>query len=350
MKCIKCNSELQVGARFCNRCGTKQPELLQCSKCGKSDIRHDAVFCPKCGNRVSTTNKTEEEKTANTWKECLDKSKNEVLYLRDNLTISERDISSLKEDISSLNHEVYKLQNKSKQSDELLEKRLSEIETLETELSSVKTTLSHYVHRANELYRREKELEERTKGHEKNYKERCDKLSESEAKVRERERNCSYLESQNRRLWHNISVMENGGKEKWWIEILRILCLAFAIWNIGAFIYSDTIMYLDKPFPKIEDWWKNMGIILGGCLFLSFLIYFVIDGDFNLSGSKFIRWCASLTPLTLWNVYPFFTANGKDEVLIFHIAYVIILFGVCGALFCATTYIRNKVYFDSDLE
>ena len=55
MKCFKCGSELQEGARFCSFCGAKKPAgepLYKCDKCGwtPEDPKNPPKFCPQCGD------------------------------------------------------------------------------------------------------------------------------------------------------------------------------------------------------------------------------------------------------------------------------------------------------------
>lgn len=375
MKCIKCEQELQPGAKFCNRCGTKQPDLLRCSKCGKNDIHHEAVYCPECGNRVSTANLTEVEKSSREWKNILEESDAEVKSLREDKHQWTRETARLQNRIEAFTKSLAKKDAEVRSKEKEIKERDSCIDELQTvisekedkfsaendklriELSSVKNSLSHWTHRANELDTREKDLTARSKKLEDDYKNKNQKLEReynqrneflhgAEAKLKDRENRCRNTESENNRLRHKVSVMRNGGKETWWIVTLRLLCLTFAVFNIAAFVYSDVMAYLDNPFPREEHWWSIMGVILS----FSFVIGIIGLAKPSLGGSKFIRFCASLTPMTIWEIYPYFSGNSNEELPALRIAFVVILFGVCGAIFCATTFIRNKVYFDSDLD
>jgi predicted amidophosphoribosyltransferase len=82
--CPKCGNELRPGASFCNQCGapvtiTKEPETItktsdvsktkepetvtgaaRCLKCG-NELRPGAVFCNKCGTRVSQNKKVKQK-------------------------------------------------------------------------------------------------------------------------------------------------------------------------------------------------------------------------------------------------------------------------------------------------
>lgn len=55
MLCSNCKTNLQEGALFCHKCGTKV-ENNNCSSCGKELIK-DALFCPYCGEKVKTDTK-----------------------------------------------------------------------------------------------------------------------------------------------------------------------------------------------------------------------------------------------------------------------------------------------------
>ncbi len=59
MKCVKCNSELPDGAKFCNACGASQ-EPAKCVKCG-AELPAGAKFCNGCGASQEAP-KTEEMK------------------------------------------------------------------------------------------------------------------------------------------------------------------------------------------------------------------------------------------------------------------------------------------------
>lgn len=52
--CIQCGNELNDHAKFCAKCGTKQPEEEQkrfCEQCG-AELTPDAKFCPSCAASV----------------------------------------------------------------------------------------------------------------------------------------------------------------------------------------------------------------------------------------------------------------------------------------------------------
>lgn len=48
-ECIKCNTSMKKGQRFCPDCGTIQ--TIECSKC-KKELKSSANFCPDCGTKV----------------------------------------------------------------------------------------------------------------------------------------------------------------------------------------------------------------------------------------------------------------------------------------------------------
>ncbi len=54
MKCSKCGSELNQGAKFCSSCGAKvENPVAYCSNCG-TKLDPTAKFCPECGTKVGT--------------------------------------------------------------------------------------------------------------------------------------------------------------------------------------------------------------------------------------------------------------------------------------------------------
>jgi membrane protease subunit (stomatin/prohibitin family) len=55
--CPKCGTTNNVGAKFCQSCGTKLiVETVTCPKCGNK-VNADAKFCPECGNDMKATKK-----------------------------------------------------------------------------------------------------------------------------------------------------------------------------------------------------------------------------------------------------------------------------------------------------
>ena len=55
--CPKCGTANNVGAKFCQSCGTKLVvETVNCPKCGEK-VSVDAKFCPNCGNDMKATKK-----------------------------------------------------------------------------------------------------------------------------------------------------------------------------------------------------------------------------------------------------------------------------------------------------
>jgi ribosomal protein L40E len=49
--CVKCNSQIPAGSKFCLQCGEKVSEALFCMNCGEK-LPPNARFCLKCGNKV----------------------------------------------------------------------------------------------------------------------------------------------------------------------------------------------------------------------------------------------------------------------------------------------------------
>ena len=47
-KCSNCGAELNVGAKFCEECGTPVPQTKTCPKCG-AQLKPEAKFCSECG-------------------------------------------------------------------------------------------------------------------------------------------------------------------------------------------------------------------------------------------------------------------------------------------------------------
>ena len=52
MKCVRCQSENRIGAKFCEQCGIAIPRA--CSNCG-SELSATAKFCADCGQRAART-------------------------------------------------------------------------------------------------------------------------------------------------------------------------------------------------------------------------------------------------------------------------------------------------------
>ena len=50
MKCVRCQSENRIGAKFCEQCGTAIARA--CSSCG-SELSVTAKFCTNCGQAVA---------------------------------------------------------------------------------------------------------------------------------------------------------------------------------------------------------------------------------------------------------------------------------------------------------
>lgn len=50
MKCVECGALLPSDAKFCDKCGAEQEEVLFCNNCG-AQLAADASFCHKCGQR-----------------------------------------------------------------------------------------------------------------------------------------------------------------------------------------------------------------------------------------------------------------------------------------------------------
>ncbi|MCX5748627.1 MAG: tetratricopeptide repeat protein [Candidatus Saganbacteria bacterium] len=61
MKCPKCQSEYQVGDKFCRECGTKLPSI--CPQC-RHEVSPKDKFCPECGTDLVKTQKVDQKVTA----------------------------------------------------------------------------------------------------------------------------------------------------------------------------------------------------------------------------------------------------------------------------------------------
>ena len=48
--CMACGHHLNIGAAFCEKCGTRVPRVARCVNCG-AELSEEAVFCSKCGTR-----------------------------------------------------------------------------------------------------------------------------------------------------------------------------------------------------------------------------------------------------------------------------------------------------------
>ena len=55
MKCLKCNSEVKDGMKFCPQCGTEMPTIHFCSQCGV-ELKDGMKFCPQCGSSIEESN------------------------------------------------------------------------------------------------------------------------------------------------------------------------------------------------------------------------------------------------------------------------------------------------------
>ena len=51
--CIKCNAEIVEEARFCDECGTEQPQMAFCDQCG-AELESGVRFCDSCGAECVT--------------------------------------------------------------------------------------------------------------------------------------------------------------------------------------------------------------------------------------------------------------------------------------------------------
>ncbi len=52
MECLKCDSENEAGAKFCNECGAKLE--IHCPQCGKEN-RPGSKFCNECGHNLTSS-------------------------------------------------------------------------------------------------------------------------------------------------------------------------------------------------------------------------------------------------------------------------------------------------------
>ena len=46
--CVKCKASIEEGGRFCDACGSEQPQNLYCDNCGTA-LEPGARFCDACG-------------------------------------------------------------------------------------------------------------------------------------------------------------------------------------------------------------------------------------------------------------------------------------------------------------
>lgn len=348
MKCIKCEYELQAGARYCTYCGTKQPELLHCSKCGMKDIHYEAIFCPECGNRVSTSNKTAEEKSVESLNEKLKESKENQFNLESRLKniLSEND--SLEKETKDLQNENAKLKEESKTLKSNINELNVHVDKCSNQIATLQNDLNKLSHRTKDIEKRENELKLKDDSLAKESAEIHEKLKKSEANISKREEKCASIEEENRRLSHKVAVMTNGCDMKWWIWTLRWLCLSVAFWNIGALVYYFLIVTNIFDISGLEGWWTIIGGIFVLSIVIGWFIQYVLKNP-RLGGSKFIRFCASLFPSVLFAIFPFFNYSNPKEALVNGILYYVILFVIDGIIFCSTNVFRNGVYFKKDL-
>ena len=61
--CIKCKAPLEDGTKFCDACGTEQPQTIFCENCGKK-LENSATFCDSCGTPVGAASKKEPDNKA----------------------------------------------------------------------------------------------------------------------------------------------------------------------------------------------------------------------------------------------------------------------------------------------
>lgn len=55
MICKKCGNENNEEAVFCSKCGSRLSDKIPCSKCGKENDSN-ALFCIYCGNKLEESN------------------------------------------------------------------------------------------------------------------------------------------------------------------------------------------------------------------------------------------------------------------------------------------------------
>ncbi|MBP1673551.1 MAG: Double zinc ribbon [Bacteroidetes bacterium] len=56
MNCHKCKTEIPDGSKFCNICGSEmdvQGKTCPNTKCSKTGLSHEALFCPDCGAELT---------------------------------------------------------------------------------------------------------------------------------------------------------------------------------------------------------------------------------------------------------------------------------------------------------
>ena len=59
MKCCKCKAEIPDGSKFCMECGAEQIKGKSCQKCGTTGLPEEALFCPNCGEKISSFSQQE---------------------------------------------------------------------------------------------------------------------------------------------------------------------------------------------------------------------------------------------------------------------------------------------------
>ena len=66
IKCSNCGCDMENGAKFCPKCGSKQETV--CPNCG-AKIYNGDVFCGNCGINLETEGKFFEQNTSGVWQE-----------------------------------------------------------------------------------------------------------------------------------------------------------------------------------------------------------------------------------------------------------------------------------------
>ena len=80
--CIKCKAPIEDGTKFCDACGTEQPQTLFCENCGKK-LENSATFCDACGTLVGAAKKEPAASAAQAEKEAAAQKEREAAVQRE---------------------------------------------------------------------------------------------------------------------------------------------------------------------------------------------------------------------------------------------------------------------------
>lgn len=223
MKCINsnCQKEISDDAKFCNYCGTNQPERTKCSKCKCVNIPQKAIFCPDCGERLDTS-----------------PGGAEILRLALNLTESKQ------------REKEFRLEEERKKR-EVEEKRLAEIKAKEEE------------NRRKQEERKKREAEEKRLVEIKVKQEeiRQHKLAEFNKKKKPIEKEIADLKLSLEKLNHKEKLYMNN---RFLFEKENAILSRWRSSGLG-----DKIEILKKDYSNEYQWWQEM---------LSYWISFLSSG------------------------------------------------------------------------